>query len=488
MQTVKIVLQDELQDKVIDTFYWTDSYSTLCWIRNVKPWTQYVRNRVSKILSTSKQEKWFHCPGVDNPADLPSRGKHGGLAANSFWWEGPQFLKLEPQEWPKSPNGSELVVEEALQERVKQGPIITHAIFTSKGKFEELIDIMRFNDKGKLVRSFGWVISFFSNLKSAVQGTEINRSEGLSAPEIQRAETVLIRSVQHESFSSEIKYLLSSESGKKGTKTPLYINQFNLFLDKDMILRCRTRVGKSTIAESSKRPVFLPAKSKLSELIIKDCHDKVFHNGVKDTLNLMRQRYWVLRGREQVRKLVRRCILCKRLEGLPFKTVYSPELPEFRIDSGPPFTNVGIDFAGPLMVTGRWNKDEQIKCYLCLFTCAATRAVHLEVVESLSVEDFICAYRRFSARRGTPSLLISDNAKTFKSASKEITKLLRSPKLTEYFTIRGVKWKFIVELAPFYGGFWERLIRSTKRCLTKVVGRATLSYGELETIVVEIER
>ena len=139
------------------------------------------------------------------------------------------------------------------------------------------------------------------------------------------------------------------------------------------------------------------------------------------------------------------------------------------------------------MVKGKTKAEDDYKSYVCLFTCASTRAVHIELVQSLTVESFIQALRRFCARRGLPATLISDNAKTFKSASKEAKKLLRSPRLAEYFKLKDVQWRFIVELAPFQGGFWERLIRCTKRCLTKVVGRAFLSYYELETILAEID-
>ena len=83
--------------------------------------------------------------------------------------------------------------------------------------------------------------------------------------------------------------------------------------------------------------------------------------------------------------------------------------------------------------------------------------------------------------------LLSDNAKTFKAASKEIKRLLQSPRLTEHFLSQGVKWKWIVELSPWKGGIWEHLIRSTKRCLVKTVGRLLLSFSELSTILVEIE-
>ncbi len=99
----------------------------------------------------------------------------------------------------------------------------------------------------------------------------------------------------------------------------------------------------------------------------------------------------------------------------------------------------------------------------------------------------IRAFRRFCARRGLPATIISDNAKTFKSSAKEIQKLLRSPRLDEYLSLRKVKWKFIVELAPWQGGHWERLIRSVKRCLLKVIGRSLLSNSELGTILVEVE-
>ena len=77
------------------------------------------------------------------------------------------------------------------------------------------------------------------------------------------------------------------------------------------------------------------------------------------------------------------------------------------------------------------NKDGEEKYYVCLFTCMSTKAIHLELVESLEVEAFLRTFRRFAARRGLPSLLINDNGKSFKSASREVKGLLRSPRLGE---------------------------------------------------------
>ena len=155
------------------------------------------------------------------------------------------------------------------------------------------------------------------------------------------------------------------------------------------------------------------------------------------------------------------------------------------MDEGPPFANTGVDFAGPLFLSNGMKKTSKI--YVCLFTCMATRAIHLELVDSLSVETFICAFRRFVGRRGLPAKMLSDNAKTFKSAAKEIRKLVTAPKLFEVLAVQGVKWQFITERSPWEGGAWERLIRSVKRCIVKVVGRAMLHWNEMNTILVEIE-
>ena len=161
----------------------------------------------------------------------------------------------------------------------------------------------------------------------------------------------------------------------------------------------------------------------------------MLHGGIRDTLNLVCQRYWILRGREQMKSVIHKCIVCKKLKGVPFTTKYSPDLPQVRVDEGAPFTHMGIDFAGLLFVKGNTVLDENVTTYVCLFTCASTRAVHLELVESLTVESFVRAFRHFCARRGLPSTIISDNAKTYKSAAKDIRKLIRSPRLKEYFRI-----------------------------------------------------
>ena len=90
--------------------------------------------------------------------------------------------------------------------------------------------------------------------------------------------------------------------------------------------------------------------------------------------------------------------------------------------------------------------------YLCLFTCASTRGIHLEIVEDCSAEQFLLAFRRFVGRRGLPRLLLSDNAKNFKTSAKLITKIGRTTKVQEHTGNVGVEWKFIVEKAPWILG------------------------------------
>ena len=118
------------------------------------------------------------------------------------------------------------------------------------------------------------------------------------------------------------------------------------------------------------------------------------------------------------------------------------------------------------------------KSQITLFTCAVTRAVHLEVVPNLTAPSFICALKRFISRRGIPNLIISDNGTCFKN--EEV-------RLSEEFTRLNIFWKFIVAASPWWGGFWECLVQSVKRSLRKILFRSTVNYEELVTIVTEIE-
>ena len=153
-----------------------------------------------------------------------------------------------------------------------------------------------------------------------------------------------------------------------------------------------------------------------------------------------------------------------------------------RVSEEPPFTFTSTDFSGPLYL-----KDSDSKHWICLFTCAVVRAVHLEVVIELSAISFIKCFSRFVSRRGLPKLLISDNANTFKSAKRIILETLNDPTVKEYLANQQVGWTFNLELAPWSGGFFERLIGLTKRCLKKTIGKSKMSYDELITTVVEIE-
>ena len=94
----------------------------------------------------------------------------------------------------------------------------------------------------------------------------------------------------------------------------------------------------------AKQPILLH----YTKLIIRDSHILVHHDGIRETLNCVRGKYWILRGRESVKRVVRCCVTCKRFEAKPFAAPKEPVLPSSRVSEDSPFTNTGIDFAGPL--------------------------------------------------------------------------------------------------------------------------------------------
>ena len=127
------------------------------------------------------------------------------------------------------------------------------------------------------------------------------------------------------------------------------------------------------------------------------------------------------------------------------------------------------------------------KVWLCLYTCCISRALHLNLVPDVSAHTFIRSFKRFSARRGIPGLMISYNAQTFKSASRIIQKVLDNPEVKAHFSKLQVKLKFNIEKAPWWDSIFKRMVRSAKCCFKKAVGRVSVTCDELLTLVIEIE-
>ena len=185
-----------------------------------------------------------------------------------------------------------------------------------------------------------------------------------------------------------------------------------------------------------------------------------------------------------MKSIIQKCTLCKKYSGKFYASPDPAPLPEIRVRDAPPFTITGVDFTGALYVQ---EHNQESKVYICLFTCMTSRAIHLEVVNDLTVDMFLLSFRRFASRRSFPSIMVSDNASMYQSAAEELLKPFRSQELTYNLSKQGVQWRFIPKRAPWYGGWWERLIGLTKSALKKVLGRTHTSLTTLQTLVVEVE-
>jgi hypothetical protein len=148
----------------------------------------------------------------------------------------------------------------------------------------------------------------------------------------------------------------------------------------------------------------------------------------------------------------------------------------------------GIDFTGAFTIRGPKEASKVDRTvYILLFTCASTRAIHLEVVEDMTTLSFLDAFRCFVSHHSRPAVIMSDNAKTFEKGAKLFQKIFRDPIVTRRLSDQQIEWRFIPKRAPWYGGFWERLIGLAKSALSKILGRTKPTLSAFLALVADAE-
>jgi transposase InsO family protein len=295
--------------------------------------------------------------------------------------------------------------------------------------------------------------------------------------------------VQQFHFSKEYAALLKGQSLREPFKG------LDLFIDSHGIIRIGGRLTNADLPYEAKHPVLLPKSDHLVNIIVKHYHLRNCHAGSNLLSSIIRQKYWIISSRNTIRILIRKCISCFRVNP---KNTYPKmaDLPAYRVqECTKAFTHTGVDYAGPISITLTRRRGQRCqKAYICLFSCLTTRAVHVELVSSLSSDAFIDAFKRFISRRGPVVCLYSDNGTNFVGARSQLAELYNfisstshQDALREEFLNNRITWKMIPPRSPHFGGCWESQIKSLKSHLYRIIGKQILTYEEMSTVLTQIE-
>ena len=482
-------VMDLKMDQVV---FWSDSVNVLWWVRGrSREFKPFVANRVGEIQSTTDPDQWRYVPTSVNPADILSRGMSAKeLQDSDKWWRGPEFLKLPEDAWPArkiqdKPTGYD-ELKRSSRSQQENSELQPGSVFVSvaNGSVDFPLRPCNYSSWLRLRRVMAWINRFIDNCGKQ----KIDRTPGeLRADEIKRAERQLIRHAQLTEFTEEWKAMTSHKPLPSNSK----LLGLQPKLDDDGLMRSDGRLTHAEFLSYDVRfPIILPRRSWVTKLIIKDQHEKGNHaTGTNHTLSALSSRFWIQSGREAIREWERECAECRRRKSMPSQQVMAP-LPTSRLKTSlRAFTRCAVDFAGPFItVQGRGKRRE--KRYLCLFTCLATRAVHLEMAFGLDTDSFLNAFYRMSSRRGLPQELISDNGTNFKGADAELRDLvskLDNERTTQSIANKGVTWRFNPPLAPHFGGVHETMVKAAKRAMYAILGKADINDEELLTAITGAE-
>ncbi|XP_055622666.1 uncharacterized protein LOC129766188 [Toxorhynchites rutilus septentrionalis] len=360
---------------------------------------------------------------------------------------------------------------------------------------------------GRLIRIAASVIRFINNCRRKAKSHPIFVSKASSSlevfvkktpkcilkplcqEELRAGEIILLKQAQRDGFPEEVRTLEERRDSNSWVlvEKSSWLYQLRPIINTDGVVRMSGRLALAEeIPFDQKFPIILPRRHGITEMIIQSYHERFGHANRETVFNELRQRLYIPKLRSVITTVVKNCTWCRVKRSQPKNPLMAP-LPVQRVTRPlRPFCSVGVDYLGPIEVSVGRRKEKR---WVALFTCLAVRAVHLEVVHTLSTQACLMAIRRFICRRGSPDEFFSDNETNFRGASKEMSNTVKkiNVECTESVTSPTIKWHFIPPGTPHMGGAWERMVQSVKeameafndgRKLTDEILLTTLSEAE----------
>ena len=479
---------DALQLTNCKKHFWSDSKVVLRWIKNPDlRLPKFVARRIDTILRASRSEQWHYCASGDNPADVATRP----LSTNScsdrmkLWLAGPNIEKL-------------MITQDSLP-----GTVQVHELRAQTPPAQAVSSLTYIIDTAPswyiLKKRTAYLMAFTEFIKCKTQHKTFVKPR-IDSAYLDKAMHRLILYVQRKCFGTVIKKLkdtspdcfedivkkaantTQTENIKETTAMLQSLRSLRPCIHADGTFRVEGRISRADLPTDEKHPIILPSRHPLTRLLILNCHQECAHGGTQYTLMLTRRQYWIIKGLSSVRHYLGRCNACIIKKAKPVRQLMG-DLPNSRIAAhNKPFFHTGCDYFGP--ITYREGRSDK-KAWGLLFSCMASRAVHVELVTSLDLSSFILAFSRFVDVRGPVSGFHSDNGSTFKAAAHILPDLLSSDDLQSFFRQKGISWEFIPPYSPAQRGAWESLVKVFKKTLLQVASSShrTPNLMELQTYV-----
>ena len=421
---------------LLPTQYYTDSRDVLAWITNdstKEVLKRYVTSRIDTIRKISNPNQWYYIPTADNPADIGTRPISVKNLQASDWLKGPSFL---------SSNNPHLIPPKTIQ---------TSPTYQSSATEVSNYFITKHRHATEDITSGAMWDSY---LQSCQKENDF--------PNLLETSVALQRKMQKEVWPKgieSIKQLHPKRRDEILSKSP--------FMDpSDGLIKVGGRLQRSDLSFGRKHPTLIP-DTELGDALLGSIHAKTEHQGRKISSSSIREAgYFPIGGRRRVDRIIASCVLCRTLRA-PTMSQKMADLPEQRLFRTPPFYHCGIDVFGHFNI--RYGKQTRAspgtqKIWVLLFSCLYSRAIHLEMLESMDTASFKLAFNRFQSLRGDCAYLRSDAGSNFMGArNEEHNEETHVPnevinEVRSNWEQQGKIWDVNPPTASHFGGVWERAI------------------------------
>ncbi|XP_046573611.1 uncharacterized protein LOC124281704 [Haliotis rubra] len=365
------MLHKEVKIAISRSVFWTDSTVVLQYIKNVsKRFHVFIANRIALIHEILDPSQWRYVGSSDNPPDDVSGGLEAEqMVSSSRWKHCSEFLSKPECDWP-----TQVSVAMSIPADDKEVKNDVKSFTAVASNDTDTLDALfeKYSSWYRLKRGVAWILRLRKVLYDKIKLKGSCKYESLlTVHELNQAEITIVQVLQRKAYTPELKQLVSGKSVLRTSS--LYRLEPTLSLQR--VLCVGGRLHSAHVSAIGKHNMIIPRDSHVTTLNIRYYHEVSGHSGIEHVLSLIRYKFWILKGRKTLSKIIGGCVQCKRYQQLPGNQRMA-DLPSDRLTPGvPPFTNVGLYCFGPFTVK---RGQSELKRYGCIFTCLATRAVHLE--------------------------------------------------------------------------------------------------------------